>query len=57
MEDMTTPITKTAGPDRQPHPDTTPLDYKHNFNKKEICKRCGALGFTKGNLCTGKLTA
>lgn len=45
---------KDAGPIRERIPDMTPKDLQHDFDKKDICKRCGALWFTKGNLCTGK---
>lgn len=54
MELSSEDIIKDSGPDRELHPDTTPPDYQHSFDKKEVCKRCGASGFTKGNLCTGK---
>lgn len=56
MENMTTEVTESAGPNRPMHPDTTPSDYQHDFDKEETCNRCGALGFTKGKLCTGQLS-
>lgn len=45
---------KDAGPIRPLHPNPIPPDYEHDFDKKNICKRCGAFSYTKGYMCTGK---
>lgn len=46
-------INKDTGPNRPLHEDITPPDYQHNFDKKNICKKCRSEGWTKGSLCTG----
>lgn len=53
MEEIKIPA-ESIGPNRPMNSDTTPRNYQHKFDKKDICKRCGAEGWTKGNLCTGE---
>lgn len=51
MEDLA----KDSGPGRDYLPDNTPENLQHDFNKKDICKKCGAESYTKGKLCIGKV--
>jgi hypothetical protein len=47
-------LAKDAGPDRELKSQNIPDNLQHDFDKNEICKKCGAESFTKGVLCTGK---
>lgn len=49
-------LVKGAGPNREYILAVVPANLQHDFDKYDLCKKCGALSFTKGKLCTGQLS-